>query len=89
MHGNLQDVEEMKQILEDEKLEEKEGAIGKIALLEGEYVYRTQRREDEFDFDSDRGIWPARGLWQQFLGLERYGDLPRVFQQQKPSHSQW
>ena len=61
MHGNLQDVEEMKQILEEEKLEEREGAIGEIALSEGEYIYRTQLLKDDFDSDSDRGIWPARG----------------------------
>ena len=53
MHGNLQDGEEMKQILEDKKQEEKGGVIRDIALSEGVYVYRTQQLEDEFDSDSD------------------------------------
>ena len=35
-HGNLQDVGEMKQILEEDKLEGREGAIGELALLKGE-----------------------------------------------------
>ena len=36
-HGTLQDTEEMAQILENEKEEEKDDAIVQIALAEGEY----------------------------------------------------